>query len=635
MGTSSFGGVSSASIKTWVGLSLVGLALVLPASPGSAHALDFAPCGEPDGILCATITVPLDRSGKIPGSIGIFIHKKPATSGKSSGALFYLVGGPGVSGTAGTADVAAALGPELETRDLYVMDYRGVGLSGALGCPFPTPMEADWRRCADELGPARHLYTMREVAEDIEDVRRALGLGRISIFAESYGTKYGQAYALRYGDHIDRLVLDSIIPLNGWDALDLPQWRALGRILREICTAGRCRGITRDPLTDVASLAKRALKKPFVVSYVNANGTVVRHTFNWRYDFWHIFYSDLSMEDHVLRARWPSAVRSALAGDTYPLGRLLAPDLEALGAHGSSEFNAMAWHATKCEELASEPWRGITGFEQRVKALIDAVGALPADTAYPLPRDLIVYAPDAVSCINWPEASAPPVIQPRTRFTGPTLIVSSTQDTRTPLEDARTATTLFPGSTFLTIPDMGHVASAQQRTPKCALTALDDFFAGRSVGTCPATVEPLFPPAPVAPASLAKVQPWPGIGGTRGKTLRSALETVLDVRYTAYSALAQVGLRGGTLTKSSTSITRNGRPASLLGKVTLKRIVYVPGVVVSGVVDGPSGTGTITIAGSFARGKLTIANGRVTGRLAGKPVTVTYKPLLLGVLNRR
>jgi len=69
--------------------------------------------------------------------------------------------------------------------------------------------------------------------------------------------------------------------------------------------------------------------------------------------------------------------------------------------------------------------------------------------------------------------------------------------------------------------------------------------------------------------------------------------------------------------------------------VTLKRIVYVPGVVVSGVVDGPGGTGTITIAGSGARGTLTIANGRVTGHLAGKAVTVAYKPLLLGVLNRR
>jgi pimeloyl-ACP methyl ester carboxylesterase len=616
-------------------LLVVGLVLVLPASPGSARALDFAPCGEPGGILCATITVPLDRGGKIPGSIGIFIHKKPATSGKSSGALFYLVGGPGVSGTSETSAAAAALGPELETRDLYVMDYRGVGLSGALSCSFPTPTEADWRPCADALGPARHLYTTHEITEDIEDVRRALGLSRISIFAESYGTKYGQAYALRYGDHIDRLVLDSIVPLNGWDALDLPQWRSIGRILREICTAGRCRGITRDPLADIAALAKRALKKPFAVLYVNANGRVGQHTFNWRYDFWHIFNSDLAMQDHVLRARWPSAVRSALAGDTYPLGRLLASDLQALGNHGPSEFNAMAWHATKCEELASEPWRGISSSEQRVKALVAAVGALPADAAYPFPRDIFLYAPDAVSCVNWPEASTPPVIQPRTRFTGPTLIISSTQDMRTPLEDARGATTLFPGSTLLTIPDMGHVASAQLRTPKCALTGLDDFFAGRPVGMCPATVEPLFPPAPVAPVSLVKVKSWPGIRGTRGKTLRAALETVLDVRYTAYSGLAQVGLRGGTITKSSTPGTRNGRPSSTLDKVTLKRIVYVPGVVVSGVVDGPGGTGTITIAGSGARGTLTIANGRVTGHLAGKAVTVAYKPLLLGVLNRR
>jgi hypothetical protein len=111
---------------------------------------------------------------------------------------------------------------------------------------------------------------------------------------------------------------------------------------------------------------------------------------------------------------------------------------------------------------------------------------------------------------------------------------------------------------------------------------------------------------------------------------------LLDTRYTAYSVQARVGLRGGTFTESDTPGTsRNGRHAFILGKVTLKRIVYVPGVVVSGVVDAPNGTGTITIAGSFARSTLTIANGRVTGQLAGKPVAVAYKPLLLGVLNRR
>jgi hypothetical protein len=63
-------------------LPLVGLALALPASPGSARALDFAPCGEPDGILCATMTVPLDRSGKIPGSIGIFMQKNLFEAGQ-------------------------------------------------------------------------------------------------------------------------------------------------------------------------------------------------------------------------------------------------------------------------------------------------------------------------------------------------------------------------------------------------------------------------------------------------------------------------------------------------------------------------------------------------------------------------
>ena len=611
-------------------LLAAGLALAAPAvSPG--RALDFAPCGEPEGILCARVTVPLDRSGVVPGSIDIFLHKKPATSGTSQGALFYLEGGPGEPGTEGTVSLAQTFAAELETRDFYVIDYPGVGLSQALSCPSAA---SDWHKCGDELGPAAHLYSTREIIDDLEDVRRSLGLDRISIVGVSYGTKFAQAYALKYGDRVDRLYLDSVIPVDGWDGLMVSSFASLKRLLREICSAGRCAGITRDPLADIAAFATAAIRKPPTVSYVRTNGTVARRTFDPRHDFNRLFFSDIAMFQASVRARWPSAVRSALQGDTLPLGRLLFAAEQFQGEHSPDEFNRVAFRATKCEDLRS-PWRGVSPDSEKVRRLFDAVAALAPQTVYPLPLETVRYAGNSYDCLAWPEAPAAPVLERNVQFTGPTLIVDGTQDTRTPLEDARAAAALFPGSVLVAVPDSGHGAGVDSRSPTCAARAVDDFFKGQPVTSCPASVTPLFPPAPVAPVALDRVKPWAGVAGLRGQTLRASIEAALDARYTAYSGAPRVGLRGGTFTISTEKSTRNGLPVSVLTTVKLNRIVYVSGVVVSGTVDARDGTGTITIAGTGARGVLKITKTQITGSLDGAPVVAAYTPLLLGVQNRR
>ncbi len=583
------------------------LGIALLAAPAAGRGLGFAPCGQPQGIVCATVTVPLDRSGTIPGSVGIVVEKKPATSGTSSGAVFYLTGGPGDAGTAATLGVARHLAPELETRDLYVIDYRGVGLSGALRCRSAP----DWPRCAEELGPKRHLYTTRDIVEDLEAARSALGLDRISIFGISYGTKIAQGYALRYGDRVERLVLDSVVPVNGWDALNGSSYRSIGRVLREICAAGRCRGITPDPVADVAELAARMVKTPLAVAYVQPNGAVVRATFE-AIHLYNVLSAGNVVFDGVSRARWPAAVRSALQGDPFPLGRLRFVYKELRASHGPQAYNPVAWRATKCEDLDS-PWRGAVTSEERQQRVVAAVNALPARTFHPFPRSVVLFTPDVRDCIVWPEAPDPPVVKPAKKFTGPTLVLSGTQDTRTPLEDARVAAKLFPRSTLLAVPDMGHAPYGDVHSPACVRRALEGFFAGRPVAAC-RPGRPFYPPQPVAPTSLASLAPWPGVAGLPGKALRAVLETVDDVHYTSNSYGALVGLRGGTFTVSGAT-------------ARMKGIVYVPGVVVSGVFDLREGTGTLTVAGSGARGALTLTRDRVSGTLGGAAVSVPYVPL--------
>ena len=63
--------------------------------PGKAHAaLSLAPCADKNGVQCGTVDVPIDRTGGIPGTIGLHVEVLPA-SGVPRGTMFLIAGGPG------------------------------------------------------------------------------------------------------------------------------------------------------------------------------------------------------------------------------------------------------------------------------------------------------------------------------------------------------------------------------------------------------------------------------------------------------------------------------------------------------------------------------------------------------------
>ncbi len=55
----------------------------------------------------------------------------------------------------------------------------------------------------------RSAYTIENMVEDVEAVRQALGLGKISLLGHSYGGALAQAYALKYQRNLSHLILAS------------------------------------------------------------------------------------------------------------------------------------------------------------------------------------------------------------------------------------------------------------------------------------------------------------------------------------------------------------------------------------------------------------------------------------------
>ena len=242
------------------------LAAVL-AAPASAQSPDWSSCGRPQGFQCATVQVPLDHTGQEPGTIGLKVARSPGS--RPAGIMIALSGGPGQSSVTAAGVFAQTLEPALKRYQLMVLDQRGTGDSGVLSCPALQPLpntvnytSEDTAACGDLLGPTRRFYRTIDSADDLETLRQALGVDKIALMGVSYGTFVAEQYAARYPDHVDRLILDSVVPVNGVEDYTLSTFGAVKRVLTGLCGEGRCDGITADPSADTAGLVNRLAAGP-------------------------------------------------------------------------------------------------------------------------------------------------------------------------------------------------------------------------------------------------------------------------------------------------------------------------------------------------------------------------------------
>ncbi len=108
----------------------------------------------------------------------------------------------------------------LGTGDPLVVLHGGPGASHDYFLPYLLPLARTHRLIfIDERGSGRSqrvedasLYTVEAMVEDIEVVRVALNLGKISLLGHSCGGVLAQAYALKYQQNLSHLILNSTFP---------------------------------------------------------------------------------------------------------------------------------------------------------------------------------------------------------------------------------------------------------------------------------------------------------------------------------------------------------------------------------------------------------------------------------------
>jgi pimeloyl-ACP methyl ester carboxylesterase len=602
---------------------VAGLALAAPAQA----ALPFKRCGT-YGFQCARMTVPLDRGGAVPGSVSLLVKRVRARhrGGATQPPLLVLAGGPGQSATdAFGPDSLSLLYPAYWKRDLIVYDQRGTGRSGLLRCPRlervnllrAGPAAAD---CAERLGSRRAFYTSRDTADDIDALRQRLGAERIALFGTSYGTKTALVYARRYPQHVERLVLDSVAPVDGPDPYYRDSTGATPRVLRSLC--GRRCTWTDDPVGDLSRLVRRIGQ-----AHGGLRGTVVDargHRRTGRLTRVELFSILLAGDfDPTLRSAFPGGVDAALHGDVTPLLRLRRRAFEIDAAPPPPrELSSAVYAATTCEEVPM-PWPRATppdATERHRLAAADAA-TIPDSAFEPFDRATALASDTLELCESWPAQPAGPDLGSGPLPDVPVLLVEGADDLRTPLENARAAARSFPRAHVVVAPDTGHSAIGSDFSG-CALRAFARFVQRRQVPSRCRHVPKAFPAEPPPPRRLRDVLPLRGTRGVAGRTVSAVKLTLRDVAEDSittliFSAESSDRARGGGL--------RGGRyRIGTDNTLELDRVSYLPGVTVSGRVERfleRRQSGRLRVGGRGApHGVLRIHRFEVSGRLGGRRV---------------
>src|SRR3954453_1040604 len=236
----------------------------MSAAPTVQAAVRTHRCPDDPAGHCGTLTVPLDRSGKVKGTVSIKFAYKGNLRGKTP--ILALSGGPGQAGVSLLSDFADSMRPA-GRRGVVVLDQRGTGFSGVLRCKALEKSDLlkagkEAARCARKLGAKRDYYFSDDSVADMDALRAALGIEKWSVYGVSYGTRVATLYAQRHPDRVDRLVLDSVVEPGGPDPLYGPTFAAIPRVLGQLCEARLCGSVTSNVVADTAKLIKRLAKAP-------------------------------------------------------------------------------------------------------------------------------------------------------------------------------------------------------------------------------------------------------------------------------------------------------------------------------------------------------------------------------------
>ena len=400
------------------------------------------------------IYVPVKRSEPKSGLIAVEVYRFRASASQRppTPPVFLLYGGPSFQGLGGPLETRGFyeenIRPYLEIGDLVVVGQRGIGSSKPTTLiedpkPFPLDAEVSQEQASAALRDAcvrgkafweaRGLnlsgFTIIEAAEDVNDVRKALGYEKITLWGGSFGSHWGMAIMRYHPEIVERAILRG---MEGPDhTYDMPTQvlNALSRIAASAEQSPALKGMVPEGglIEALKTVIARLKEKPVTVTIKDpSTGLMEKVTFTAR-------------DVREMALGYTASVASRNGMRTWPA------DILALY---SGDFSKAA--ASVIQRRHSPVHQTASFF------MLDCASGISPKRAAQLRSDPAV---EILGPLGWEYQAGCPVWQIdlgdqfRQNFTTniPTLIVLGTFDVSTPMENALELAPFFKNSRLVQI----------------------------------------------------------------------------------------------------------------------------------------------------------------------------------------
>ena len=431
-----------------------------------------------------TLFVPENRSDPESNLIELAFVRFKSTAKNPGPPIVYLAGGPGGSGIGTARDSRFPLFMALrEIADVIAFDQRGTGFSkpnltclNRLSLPLDVPptreaaikeLRKNALDCAFYWHNVQRVdltgYNTNESADDLEDLRKALGANQINLWSISYGTHLAFAAMRRHPTSIHRAILAGTegpdhtykLPSNIQKHLE-----DLAKVIKDDPNVGKD---IPDFLGLVKSVLDRLEAQPETVEITDPRTKLKVKVIVNKFVMQYIIANNIGTTD---TASFPALFYRASKGDfTNPAEVWLNETRSGIGS-------AMSY-MMDCASGQTAARR------QRIER--EAKDTLLGDLFnFPFPEICEAWnAPDLSDTFRAPLQSDVPV-----------LFISGTLDARTPVSNAEEYRVGFPNSTHIIIEGAVHSDPLFLSSPKIK-EGIMEFLRGQPVTATRITAAPL------------------------------------------------------------------------------------------------------------------------------------------------
>jgi pimeloyl-ACP methyl ester carboxylesterase len=431
-----------------------------------------------------TLLVPENRSNPQGNLIELAFVRFKSTARNPGPPIVYLAGGPGGSGIFTAKGSRFPLFMALrEIADVIAFDQRGTGFSKPnLGCfdhlSLPLDVAPTREAAIKELRENSQScitywrdiqrvdltgYNTNESADDLEDLRQALGADQISLWSISYGTHLAFATMRRHPKSIARAILAGT---EGPDhTYKLPS--NIQKHLEDLAAVIKADPVVGKEIPDFLGLMKSVFDhldaQPETVEITDPQTKLKIKVIVNKFVMQYIVANNIGT---TVTARFPALFYRAAKGDfTNPAQVWLSQSRSEIGSAMSFMMDcASGQTAARRERIARE-----------------AKGTLLED---------IFNFPFPDVCEAWKAPDLGDEFRAPLRSDVPVLFISGTLDARTPVSNAEEYRTGFPNSTHIIIEGAVHSDPLFLSSPKIK-EGMMEFLRGQPVTTTKITAAPI------------------------------------------------------------------------------------------------------------------------------------------------